>query len=250
MAATPDQIPTDLTMEIGDAPSPERFVAAARAFFGYIAEISKMAAKDGEVPHWVVRVREGSDLLALDPDTEFPTEAHRYVFEKAAYGVQALMEKGIEEAEIPEEALKHLSALSELTSGPMERRSSIRLWFQRNPVIVDATIASRIREDDRLGYNDFGTVEGIMDTVQDRNGKLQFRVRDAALGETVMCQISEDQLADAFSTFRKRVEVSGVIHYRKSGTPISIRVERIERLPDDDELPGPEDVRGILRIIA
>ncbi len=161
MAATPDKIPTDLTMEIGDAPSPERFMAAARAWFGYIAEISRTAAKDGDAPRWIVRVREGSDLLALDPATDFPTDAHLYVYEKAHAGVKALMEKGIEEADLPEDALKYLSQLSDLTSGPMERRSSIRLWFQRNPIVVDETIASRVREDERLGYNDFGREAAI-----------------------------------------------------------------------------------------
>ena len=47
--------------------------------------------------------------------------------------------------------------------------------------------------------------------------------------------------------FRKRVEVSGIIHYRKNGMPISIEAEQIIALPDDSELPTAEDVRGILR---
>jgi hypothetical protein len=50
-----------------------------------------------------------------------------------------------------------------------------------------------------------------------------------------------------FSNFRKRVEVSGIIHYRRNGTPISIDVERLEALPDDSELPSLDDVRGLLR---
>jgi hypothetical protein len=46
----------------------------------------------------------------------------------------------------------------------------------------------------------------------------------------------------------KQVEVFGLIHYRKNGTPISIEAEHIVRLPDDSELPTAEDVRGILAI--
>jgi len=53
-------------------------------------------------------------------------------------------------------------------------------------------------------------------------------------------------LAGAFTSFRKRVEISGLVHYRSNGTPISIAVERLEPLPDDDELPSYSDVRGIL----
>jgi hypothetical protein len=38
--ATSEQIPSDLTLEIGDDLSPERFIAAARAFFGTIETTS------------------------------------------------------------------------------------------------------------------------------------------------------------------------------------------------------------------
>ena len=48
MPATPDQIPTDLALEIGENLSPDRFMAAARAFFGYVQEISSVVAPEGE----------------------------------------------------------------------------------------------------------------------------------------------------------------------------------------------------------
>jgi hypothetical protein len=63
----------------------------------------------------------------------------------------------------------------------------------------------------------------------------------------VRCYFPEELLPSVFDTFRKRVEVSGVIHYRKNGTPVSIDAEQIIALPDDGELPTAEDVRGILR---
>lgn len=68
------------------------------------------------------------------------------------------------------------------------------------------------------------------------------------LRQKVRCYFPEELLPDVFEKFRKRVEVSGVIHYRKNGTPISIEAERIDALPDDSELPNARDVRGILRI--
>jgi hypothetical protein len=54
-------------------------------------------------------------------------------------------------------------------------------------------------------------------------------------------------LPELFTKFRRRVEVSGLIHYRRNGVPISIDVESIEILPDDSDLPSLDDVRGILR---
>jgi hypothetical protein len=67
MTATPDEIPTDLTLEIDANISPDRFLAAARAFFGYVQDITKSVAPEGEV-RWVVRVREGSQLLGVEPE--------------------------------------------------------------------------------------------------------------------------------------------------------------------------------------
>jgi hypothetical protein len=66
------------------------------------------------------------------------------------------------------------------------------------------------------------------------------------LRQRVRCYFPEELLPAVFDTFRKRVEVSSVIHYRKNGTPVSIEVEQILGLPDDSELPSAEDVRGIL----
>ncbi|MFL5283104.1 MAG: hypothetical protein ACJ8AW_19450 [Rhodopila sp.] len=54
-------------------------------------------------------------------------------------------------------------------------------------------------------------------------------------------------LPQAFANFRKRVELSGLIHYRKNGMPICIAVQGIQAMPEDDELPSIDDVEGILR---
>lgn len=67
------------------------------------------------------------------------------------------------------------------------------------------------------------------------------------LRQRVRCYFPEELLPEVFDKFRKRVEVSGIIHYRRNGTPISIEAEHILALPDDSELPTAEDVKGILR---
>ena len=112
---------------------------------------------------------------------------------------------------------------------------------------MEPTIASVIREEWRTDYNDYGTIEGRLEAIQESYGTLQFYIRDAILRQRVRCYFPEEILSAVFETFRKRVEVSGVIHYRKNGTPVSIEAEHILGLPGDSELPTAEDVRGILR---
>jgi hypothetical protein len=94
MVATPEEIPTDLTLEIGDDLPPERFMAAARAFFGYVQELSQAAVPDGQPARWIVHVREGSTLLGLTPNPGVPPEVARIVYERAERGLTHLKDRG------------------------------------------------------------------------------------------------------------------------------------------------------------
>jgi len=249
MSATPDKIPTDLTLEIGENLSPERFMAAARAFFGYVQEITHALSPGIEPVRWIVRVREGSALLAVDPSSDISQEVVQRIYTRTERGIHHLIDQDIEESALPETALRHLRTLSEMTEpGPKNAAPvPLRLWVQKRPITLEPKIASVIREDWRADYNDFGTIEGRLETIQESYGSLQFYIRDALLRLRVRCYFPEKLLPSVFETFRKRVEVSGVIHYRKNGAPVSIEVEHIMGLPDDSELPTAENVLGILR---
>lgn len=106
-------------------------------------------------------------------------------------------------------------------------------------------LGHRIQEHWRSDYHDFGSVEGRLEAIQDSAG-LQLRVRDNLFNALVKCILPDSLLREAFASFRRRVEVAGVVHYRANGTPISVNVERLITLPDDDDLPTHSDVRGIL----
>lgn len=246
--ATADQIPSELTLEIGADLSPERFMTAARAFFGYIQELSASFAPEGDPARWVVRVREGSTLLGVDPMPATPIEVVNAVYARAEKGVRRIADGDIDDSGLPEAAVKHLKTLAEISEGTRGHPIPVRLWVHKKPVDLDPKIASIIREDFRADYNDYGTIEGRLETITEgSSGSLQFQIRDAMLKQKVRCFFPEHLLADVFDKFRKRVEVSGVIHYRKNGMPISIEAASVVSLPDDSELPTAGDVRGILR---
>lgn len=248
--ANPEQIPTDLTLEIGDDLSPDRFIATARAFFGYVQEVSQTFAPEGDLARWIVRVREGSTLLAVEPSPRVPPPVAHIIFLRTEQGIQRLADGNVEDSGLPDAAIRHLKTLAELAEGQPGKSAPVplRLWVKRKPIPLEPGLASTIREDRRADYNDYGTLEGRLQTIQEGyQGSLQFHLVDPILRQKVRCYFPEDLLPEVFDTFRKRVEVSGVIHYRKNGTPISIEAERIEALPDDSELPSARDVRGILR---
>jgi len=97
----------------------------------------------------------------------------------------------------------------------------MRLWVKKKPTAMSADIGRVIAEDWRTEYSDFGTVEGRLETIQDK-GTLLIYVRDPLFSSSVRCYFDEDLLPQVFECFRKRVEITGTIHYRRNGTPTSI----------------------------
>jgi hypothetical protein len=247
MTATPDEIPTDLTLEIDANISPERFLAAAKAFFGYVQDLTQSVAPEGEA-RWVVRVREGSQLLGLEPAKGVPENAADLIYSRAAASLKSLAEGDLEDAEIPSEALKHLRTLTEIAEGTGKRAPvPMRMWVRRKPIDFGPAMAQIIREELSPDYRDYGTIEGRLEAIQESyGGGLQFQIRDALLHQKVRCYFPEEMLPEVFKDFRKRVEVAGVIYYRKGGIPVSITAEKLIAFPDDSELPTARDVRGIL----
>jgi hypothetical protein len=245
MVATPDIIPSDLTLEIGEDVSPDEFLTLARAFFGYVKEISALVAPEGGRIDWTVHIKEGSGLIGVNPSPAVAREVIRNVYIRTANAVRSVAHGQIENADLPESALAYLRTISDLSTVSKTRRRELRLWVERKPIEIDDAIARVIAEDWRAAYSDYGLVEGRLEAIQD-HGKLEIRIRDAAFRQTVRCFFPEEKLPQVFELFRKRVEVSGIVHYRRNGVPISIDVVNIERLPDDSELPTAADVRGIL----
>jgi hypothetical protein len=243
--ATPDQIPTDLTLEIDADITPEQFMAAARAFFGSVDEVARALAPDGILPRWRVQVREGSNLLAVEPTNGAPPAVVEAVYARLEDGVRHLANGDLQGSRLPDAALRHLKTLSELTESK-KRPVPLRLWVKREPTALNPEIARVIREDWRADYRDYGAIEGRLTAIQEQ-GTLQLILKDEWMALSVKCYVPEEMLPEAFKTFRKRVEVSGIIHYRKNGHPISVDVESIDELPSDDQLPTADDVRGLLK---
>src|SRR5262245_49621686 len=167
MTVRVDVIPSDLAVEIGEELSPDQFIAVARAFFGYVEEISRAVAPEADMPRWTVRVREGSTILAVEPTDTVPANLVSAVYLRAEQGIRYLAAGDVQEAGLTEPAIKHLSVLSEMTEGSRRRPTRVRLWVRRKPVDVGSEIARVVREDWREDYKDFGTIEGRLETIQD-----------------------------------------------------------------------------------
>lgn len=243
--ATPDQIPTDLTIDLGDDLSPDEFVAAVRNFIGYVGEITDSQKGDGADVSWTVRVREGSALVGVEPNSAAPQSRLAMIYKQAEYGPTALARGDIEGAGLSEKAINHLKSLSDLVS-KYKNGKGVNLWVNKKPVSIGVGIAKVIREDWETDYHDVGTIEGRLEAIQDSAGSLRIRVKDFLYPKAINCIVPERMIDNVLGSFRKRVEIEGRIHYRRDGTPISIEAHFIDVLPEDNDLPSADDVKGIM----
>jgi hypothetical protein len=68
LMATPDDIDTDLTLEIdGRNVPPGKFLRGVRAFFGVLDEVTNAVCGDSALPEWAVQVKSGSNLVGVRP---------------------------------------------------------------------------------------------------------------------------------------------------------------------------------------
>ncbi|PHS23474.1 MAG: hypothetical protein COA84_11120 [Robiginitomaculum sp.] len=238
------EIPTDLTLDIGGEVSPDDFVAAVRNFFGYVKEIAHGQEGDGTKIDWAVVVKEGSNLIGLEPSAHAPASRLSMIYEKARYGIDALASGDVQGSGLSERAVNHLNSLSEI-AGRANNQSNYRVWIKRKAKPIGSGISKAIKQSWETDYYDHGTIEGRLEAIQDASGALKIRVQDFLYPKPISCVVPEKMIETVFASFRKRVEITGKIHYRRDGKPISIEATEIDILPEDDELPTASEVRGI-----
>lgn len=242
--AKPDEIPTDLALEVGAHLDPKRFIDVARHFFGYIEEITN-SLSGVEKPKWEVIARQGSTILAMQPDHNYSKLSLSDLYERVNAASESLISGDVERSHLSEKALNHIQALAELNDRAGEK-IPVRFWVKKRATLIGPDIGDYIRESRGREYTDFGSLDGWLQTIQDAGGRLEFRIRDILYRNPIKCIIDEGMLPVVLENFRQRVEVSGEVRYNQHGYPLAITVRALEKMPDDDELPTAEDVRGIL----
>lgn len=242
--ATVGDIPTDLALEIGDDLEPARFIAAVRAFFDLANELAQFPSQDG-VANWRVKVSEGSNIVALYPSPTISENVHSAAIQRIHEGTEAIVSGELYTPVLSDKAVDCARRLSDLTTSG-DRKIPMRIWVSRQPIEYGPQVAENVKEEKASAYDDFGTIEGTLRVIADRSGALEIKIYDPLWDRPIPCRTSEDQIENAIRGFRKRVEVSGMIHYNNKGRPTSIRVDTMTILPDDEELPKIGEVVGIL----
>lgn len=96
------------------------------------------------------------------------------------------------------------------------------------------------------GLASIGTIEGELEG-SILHGRKRFLLHDRLTGRRVPCcfddAVSWEEIKDLFG---KRIAVTGEIRSRRSGERASINVSSVYVFPRKEDLPTPDEVRGLL----
>jgi hypothetical protein len=246
--ATKADIDADLTLEMdGHNITPDKFKRGVEAFFGLVREVTRDVAGPNHFVHWVVQVKSGSNLVGLAPQQfNVPPAVLDNIYAKIEDGIENIENEAKEPEGFPEDALRHVRALASVVGTDETDDTRVRVWTKKRPILLTHKAVAHVAAVFSEQYEDFGTVEGRIHVISDQ-GALHVFVTEPVWNRRIRCYFGEDMLPNFLAAFRKRVELTGRIKYRRDGKPISIEATALSEFPDAKDLPSYRQMRGILR---
>ncbi len=218
------------------------FIQGVKSFFETLEEITDSLYGNKKAIVWSAMVKQGSQVImaVAEPpaDPKIKPLAVSNTFKKGLRVIQKKAEKPINFSEKDLENIKGLSDLTKNNGVPTS------IFFGKRKQEISPKISTNIETLFRWTHSGIGTIEGELRVLAKRN-RYEVEVRDEISNRLIHCIITYEQLEDAKDAFERRVSITGLIHYREDGTPISIEVEKIVRFPFNRELPHHDDIRGI-----
>ena len=244
MAIRVEEITTDITLEIDeDMISIADFQKATDSFLGLVKEVSRQVAGTKiDNSDWLVKVYSGSIGVGI-----LPSGSNHYsdkTREVMVSGIRSLT-SGIRPGEFTDKAIEYTKSLASLFK-KSKVEPNVRIWSKtQESVRIERRIAVVANDLLAAAYEEEGAVDGILERL-DGHGKLQFVIYDLIDDRAIKCEISEKLLQQAWSNFRKRIEVIGTVKYRKDGMPVGITASRIINFPEKSEIPSLAQMRVLL----
>jgi hypothetical protein len=236
-----------VTLELGGhALTPQKFLGGVKAFFGIVEEVTKSVCADRPRVLWRVQVKSGSNLVGVSPEPGFSAAIVALIADSVEMGIKDMEQGPAEPPHFTPRAIRHLHDLAEIVGTDENDDTEIKVWVRKEPRNLTHRSVVHTAELLTASYTDHGSIEGHLQVVSERRG-LHVVVYEPLWDKPVRCHLSDEQAAIALQNFGKRVEVTGLVHYRGDGVPVSIDVDEIEAFPEPEDIPGFQAVRGILR---
>ncbi len=245
--ARPEDIDTDIKIELDWSEiTHEKFRKSVNAFVGLLEALTKSVCRDAPLVEWRMRVKAGSNLVGADAAEGANPNHVRRILALTGQGLEQFEIEGEVPPAYPDDAIKRIRDLSNLTAKKAEDDTRVGVWVKRRRREITPGIYAAARAALRPGFSEYGTIEGQLSVLSDRKG-VHFVIYEPVWDRAVRCTVPDALLETMMSLWRKRIAAHGMVHYRADGLPTRIEAEEIEAFPDDNELPSHDDVLGALR---
>lgn len=246
MAIESKSIDSEITLELDEEEiSLADFAKAFDNFSGLVKELSKQFAPKKDAAAWLVKVYPGSAGIGLTGRPGVFTGAEvNAIRSNLLIGLKEL-ESGARPAFFTDKAVEYSKSLGTLFKAK-KAPANVRIWAgQEESIPVSKVIATKAENLLEVAYEDDGAIDGFLEKLS-AHGQFEFVVYDALDDRAIKCEVEERMIQDAWSSFRKRVEVLGKVRYRKDGMPVSVKAKEIIPFPSADEIPSLSEIRLLL----
>jgi len=246
MAIESKSIDSEITLELDEEEiSLSDFSKAFDNFSGLVKELSKEFAPKKDSSAWLVKVYPGSAGIGLSGRPGiFTSNEINSIRQNLLSGLKE-MEAGARPVYFTDKAIECSKALGGLFK-TKKAPANIRIWAgQEESLPVTKNIAAKAENILEVAYEDDGAVDGFLEKLS-AHGQFEFVIYDVLDDRAIKCEVDESKIQNAWSAFRKRVEVLGKVRYRKDGMPVSVRAKEIIQFPAENEIPSPSEMRQLL----
>ena len=141
---------------------------------------------------------------------------------------------------------KTLADLREIASPVGSSIASARISVGNEYVEMTKQFAKQIEVVMAEEETCFGSVDGMLEQINVHADANTFTIYPEFGAKSISCHFPKDQQEKAVSAIKRRVSVSGNMHYRKNAPfPHHIDVDHLEIYALPDDLPSLDDLRGL-----
>jgi hypothetical protein len=233
-----------LHLEVAPLVPYDRVVDAETFFLRLLRAVSEAVAGQARRVEWQFVTAESNGVVSLrvTPTAVADDEAVAIV-DAIATGMAALEHAARRPEHFSDDALEYARSLAALSG-------ELRQLGVRNGHVA-AAVTNNVADHAALllapAFEEFGSIEGSVEAVNFHAKNRYFNLYDRIDGHRIRCnfggRVDTDAIRDALL---RRVLVSGLIGYKAAGVATQIQVESLSVFPDEEQLPTPAQVRGIL----
>ena len=230
----------------GDKITSDKFSDSIEAFYGFVDEIAFQVFDKRHPIKWIVSVGKGSIALKNKPEliSNLDIKKQDEYFNLIQNGIDTLEKEAKYPTSFNDIALGYLKDLA-LLPNKQNGVTKIDIIIDNKENTLTQNIITNVDALLNVYPKAMSSITGRLSTISER-GSFRIVVYDDRTLKAVNCYIDEELLENVLSAFGKRVYVYGFVSYDSYGKPKSIRVKKMNKFKDENELPDIFKTCGIL----